>query len=52
MGQSLNGVTGLDIDAEERIVRDKLSELQQMGATEAEIKIAMKNLGLSRFVKY
>jgi len=52
LGHSLNGVTGLDIDVEEKVVRDKLCELQQLGATEDEIKMAMKNLGMSRFVKY
>jgi fatty acyl-CoA reductase len=52
LGQSLNGVNGLDIDVEVKVVRDKLSELQQLGATEDEIKIVMKNLGLTRFVKY
>ncbi|KAL5056165.1 hypothetical protein RYX36_036847 [Vicia faba] len=52
MGQSLNGVSGLDIDFEEKIVKDKLSELQQLGATQDEIKMAMKNLGLSRAKLY
>ncbi|XP_058759443.1 alcohol-forming fatty acyl-CoA reductase-like [Vicia villosa] len=52
MGQSLNGVAGLDIDIEVKIVRDKLSELQQLGATQDEIKMAMKNLGLSRAKLY
>lgn len=51
MGDSLNGVSGLDINAEEKVVRDKLSELQQLGATEKEIKEVMKDLGISRFVK-
>jgi fatty acyl-CoA reductase len=51
LGQSLNGVNGLDIDVEVKVVRDKLSELQQLGATEDEIKMVMKNLGLTRFVK-
>ena len=49
-GDSLNGVSGLDIDAERTIVCDKLDELREQGATEREIKIAMKNLGISRFV--
>lgn len=51
LGDSLNGVSGLDINAEEKVVRDKLSELQQLGATEKEIKEVMKDLGISRFVK-
>lgn len=52
MGVSLNGVPGLDIDAEEKVVRDKLDELQQQGATEDEIKMVMKDLGISRFVLF
>ena len=44
-------MSGLDINAEEKVVRDKLSELQQLGATEKEIKEVMKDLGISRFVK-
>ncbi|KAL5169745.1 Alcohol-forming fatty acyl-CoA reductase [Glycine soja] len=47
LGDSLNGVSGLDINAEEKVVRDKLSELQQLGATEKEIKEVMKDLGIS-----
>jgi len=50
-GDSLNGVSGLDIEAERTIVCDKLDELREQGATEREIEIAMKNLGISRFVK-
>ncbi|KAJ1390241.1 hypothetical protein SESBI_37603 [Sesbania bispinosa] len=51
-GDSLNGVSGLDIDAEKKIVCDKLSELQEQGATEHEIKMAMKDLGISRAKVY
>ncbi|RZB83829.1 Alcohol-forming fatty acyl-CoA reductase isoform C [Glycine soja] len=51
-GDSLNGVSGLDIDAERTIVCDKLDELREQGATEREIKIAMKNLGISRAKVY
>ncbi|KAG4979950.1 hypothetical protein JHK85_033908 [Glycine max] len=52
LGDSLNGVSGLDINAEEKVVRDKLSELQQLGATEKEIKEVMKDLGISRAKLY
>lgn len=52
LGHSLNGVNGLDVDIEEKVVRDKLCELQQLGATEDEIKMAMKNLGISRAKLY
>jgi len=51
LGDSLNGVSGLDINAEDKVVREKLTELRQLGATEKEIKEVMKDLGLSRFVK-
>lgn len=50
LGESLNGVAGLDIDEEEKVVRDKLGELQQQGATEDEVKVVMKDLGTSRLV--
>lgn len=51
LGDSLNGVSGLDINAEDKVVREKLTELEQLGATEKEIKEVMKDLGISRFVK-
>lgn len=50
LGASLNGVQGLDIDEEKRVVEEKLNLLQQEGATENEIKIAMKDLGIKRLV--
>ncbi|XP_019453889.1 PREDICTED: alcohol-forming fatty acyl-CoA reductase-like [Lupinus angustifolius] len=49
---SLNGVPGLDIDVEEKVVLDKLGELQKQGATEKEIKMVMKDLGITRAKKY
>lgn len=49
-GETLNGVSGLDIDAEKTIVCKKLDELKEQGATERDVKIAMKNLGITRFV--
>lgn len=51
MGDLLNGVRGLDIHEEEKVVRDKLSELRLLGASEKEIKDVMKDLGLTRCVK-
>lgn len=51
LGDSLNGVAGLDINAEKKLVTEKLGELQEKGATEHEIKVAMKDLGITRFVK-
>ncbi|KAE9620604.1 hypothetical protein Lal_00019252 [Lupinus albus] len=52
LGDSLNGVTGLNIDLEEKAVHDKLRELHQQNATENEIKKAMKDLGITRANKY
>nr|XP_025657507.1 fatty acyl-CoA reductase 3-like [Arachis hypogaea] len=45
-------VPGLDIDAEKKIVRDKLDDLQKQGATDNEIKMAMKDLGVTRAKVY
>lgn len=47
-GVSLNGVPGLDIDMEKKAVEDKLYQLQQEGATEDDIKMAMKDFGMKR----
>ncbi|MED6205249.1 hypothetical protein PIB30_016042 [Stylosanthes scabra] len=47
-----NEVPALDIDAEKKIVRDKLDDLQKQGATHNEIKIAMKDLGITRAKVY
>ncbi|OIW08507.1 hypothetical protein TanjilG_03183 [Lupinus angustifolius] len=52
LGDSLNGVPGLDIYVEEKLVRDKLDELCEQGATEKEITMAMKDLGMTRAKKY
>ncbi|XP_052208744.1 alcohol-forming fatty acyl-CoA reductase-like [Diospyros lotus] len=52
MGEALNGAPGLDIDIEKKVVETRLSELQQVGATEGEITTAMKDLGIQRARKY
>lgn len=49
MGVSLNGVSGLDIDTENNLAQETLKQLREEGATEYEIKSAMKDLGLKRF---
>lgn len=49
---SLNGVQGLDIYEEKRVVEEKLKLLQQEGATENEIKMAMKDLGIQRLAPH
>ncbi|MED6224128.1 hypothetical protein PIB30_080792, partial [Stylosanthes scabra] len=46
MGVSLNGVPGLDIEMEMKLVQQKLKQLRHEGATEHEIKLAMKDLGI------
>lgn len=50
LGESLNGVSGLDIDVENKVVQDKLNELREEKATPDEVKMAMKDLGIARFV--
>ncbi|KAK9279454.1 hypothetical protein L1049_013133 [Liquidambar formosana] len=52
MGESLNGTSGLDIDAEIKLADQKLNELRAEGATEAEITLAMKDLGIKRAKMY
>ncbi|XP_020972842.1 alcohol-forming fatty acyl-CoA reductase-like [Arachis ipaensis] len=52
MGVSLNGVPGLDIEMEMKLVQQQLNQLQQKGATQHEIKLAMKDLGIKRATLY
>ncbi|XP_057456003.1 fatty acyl-CoA reductase 3-like [Lotus japonicus] len=52
LGMSLNGISGLDIDVEKKIVDEKLSMLQEEGASENEIKMAMKDLGMKRATQF
>ncbi|RYR69264.1 hypothetical protein Ahy_A03g015816 [Arachis hypogaea] len=52
MGVSLNGVPGLDIEMEMKLVQQQLNHLQQKGATQHEIKLAMKDLGIKRATLY
>ncbi|KAJ0083662.1 hypothetical protein Patl1_30443 [Pistacia atlantica] len=52
MGETLNGTSGLDIDVEKKVMEQELNELQAEGATEDEIKLAMKDLGLKRAKMY
>jgi hypothetical protein len=47
-GVSLNGVPGLDIDKEKKLVEEKLNKLRAEGATEHDIEVAMKDLGMAR----
>ncbi|XVF69147.1 hypothetical protein PTKIN_Ptkin11bG0057500 [Pterospermum kingtungense] len=48
MGETLNGVSGLNINAEKKIIEEKLDELRLQGASEKEITRAMKDLGIER----
>lgn len=50
MGDTLNGASGLDIDVERKVVEQELNELQAEGASEEAITLAMKDLGIKRFV--
>ncbi|KAI4334259.1 hypothetical protein L6164_018970 [Bauhinia variegata] len=52
LGDSLNGVPGLDIDVEKKAVEDKLDELRRQGAKEREINMAMKDFGIDRAKVY
>jgi fatty acyl-CoA reductase len=47
-GVSLNGVSELDIDMEKKLVEEKLNNLQVEGATEQDIEVVMKDLGMKR----
>jgi fatty acyl-CoA reductase len=47
-GVSINGVSGLDIDMEKKLVEQKLNKLQAEGATEKDIEVVMKDLGMKR----
>ncbi|AES67032.2 putative oxidoreductase [Medicago truncatula] len=51
-GVSLNGVPGLDIDMEKKLVEEKLNQFQAQGTTEHDIEVAMKDLGMERATKY
>ncbi|KAK8562453.1 hypothetical protein V6N12_010531 [Hibiscus sabdariffa] len=48
LGETLNGVGGLDINMETKVVDDKLNDLRLQGASDKDITIAMKDLGIHR----
>ncbi|KAF2300793.1 hypothetical protein GH714_015855 [Hevea brasiliensis] len=52
LGETLNGVSGLDIEEEKKLIDTKLDELKAEGATETEIKHAMKDMGVKRAKRY
>lgn len=49
MGETLNGVVGLDIDSEKKLVDQTLSSLKASDVPEKDIRIRMKNLGDQRY---
>ncbi|XP_028117335.1 alcohol-forming fatty acyl-CoA reductase-like isoform X2 [Camellia sinensis] len=50
MGETLNGAHGLDIEMEIKVVGERLRELREEEATDGEIKMAMKKLGIQRTI--
>ncbi|KAK6926605.1 Fatty acyl-coenzyme A reductase, NAD-binding domain [Dillenia turbinata] len=53
MGETLNGVSGLDIGEERKVLEEKLNDLRAKGVTdEKAITMAMKDLGIQRARKY
>ncbi|KAH0715457.1 hypothetical protein KY284_008362 [Solanum tuberosum] len=52
MGETLNGTLGLDIEAEKKVMDEKLKQLNAENASEKSITTAMKELGLERARKY
>ncbi|XP_047318759.1 probable fatty acyl-CoA reductase 4 isoform X2 [Impatiens glandulifera] len=52
MGESLNGIDGLNIETEIRMMEDHLSELKVKKANEKKITLAMKDMGMQRARKY
>ncbi|KAK3415619.1 hypothetical protein EUGRSUZ_H01222 [Eucalyptus grandis] len=48
MGETLNGSGVLDMNEEKLLVEELMMELREMNASEREITIALKNLGLQR----
>ncbi|XVE79281.1 hypothetical protein DITRI_Ditri14bG0045200 [Diplodiscus trichospermus] len=52
MGETLNGVCGLDINVEKKLIEENLNELRSQGVSEKEITRAMKDLGIERAKMY
>ncbi|XP_059430367.1 fatty acyl-CoA reductase 3-like [Corylus avellana] len=52
MGETLNGTLGLDVEAEIKLVEEKLNVFRAIGATEKEITMAMKDMGMERAKVY
>uniref|UniRef100_A0A2P2NYX7 Fatty acyl-CoA reductase n=1 Tax=Rhizophora mucronata TaxID=61149 RepID=A0A2P2NYX7_RHIMU len=52
LGETLNGVSGLDINYEKKLAEEKLIQLQAEGASVQVIKEAMKDMGIKRAKAY
>lgn len=52
MGETLNGVSGLDIDSEKKLAQQTLSSLNAKDLPEREIRQRMKILGSQRYKSF
>ncbi|KAL3828555.1 hypothetical protein ACJIZ3_017357 [Penstemon smallii] len=52
MGETLNGISGLDINAEKKLVDETIKQMSADNYSEDIIKSAMKNLGIQRARKF
>ncbi|XP_047972316.1 fatty acyl-CoA reductase 3-like isoform X2 [Salvia hispanica] len=50
LGDSLNGMHGLNIETEKEIIHNKLQQLYNDGASEKQITMEMKDLGIERHI--
>lgn len=50
LGESLNGTEGLNIEIEQKIIEQRLKQLKDNGASEKDVTIAMKDLGIQRYI--
>lgn len=50
LGETLNGTSGLDVDTEKKVMEETLKQLRFEGSSEKSIRIAMKELGLQRYI--
>ncbi|KAJ4718845.1 Fatty acyl-CoA reductase [Melia azedarach] len=48
IGETLNGESNLNIDVEKNLVEQEMNKLKAEGASEKEITVAMKDLGINR----
>lgn len=48
MGETLNGISGLDIDVEKKLIDDTLKSLKAENCSDDVVKSKMKDLGIQR----